>query len=59
MYDDVVFADRFRYQFALFEVGTLTELSRLLDTHIAYEIVIYKSPLTAGMAKETIFHAGL
>ena len=40
MYDDVVFADRFRYQLTMFEGGILTELSRLLDTFIAYEIVV-------------------
>ena len=39
MYDDVVFADLFRYQLTMFEIRILTELSRLLDTHIAYEIV--------------------
>ena len=40
MYDDVAFADRFRYQLIVFAVGILIGLSRLLHTHIAYEIVI-------------------
>ena len=40
MYDDVVFSDRFRYQLTMFEACILIGLSRLLDTHIAYEIVI-------------------
>ena len=40
MYDDMVFADRFLYQLAMIEVGVLIPLSRLLDTHIAYEVVI-------------------
>ena len=42
MYDDVVFADRFRYQLATFEVCILIGLSRLLVTHIAYESYIKK-----------------
>ena len=40
MYDAVVFADRFRYQSTMFQVCTWIMLSRLLDTHIAYELVI-------------------
>ena len=40
MYDDIVFADRFRYQLTMFEVYVLIWLSGLLYTHIAYEIVI-------------------
>ena len=32
--------DRFRYQLTMFEVCTLIRLSRLLNTHIAFEIVI-------------------
>ena len=46
MYDDVVFDDQFRYHLTMFEVCILIELSRLLDTHIAYEIAIYK--ITTG-----------
>ena len=41
-YNDVVFDDRFQYQLTMFEVCILTGLSRFLDTHIAYEIAIYK-----------------
>ena len=37
MYDDVVFADRFRYPLAKFGIRVLIELSRLLHAHIAYE----------------------
>ena len=37
MYDDAVFADRFRYQLAMFGVRVLIGLSRLLHDHIAYE----------------------
>ena len=40
MYDDVVFADRFRYQLTMFVVCVLIWLSPLLYTNIAYEIVI-------------------
>ena len=40
MYDDMVFNDRFWYQLTMFEVCIFTGLSRLLDTHIAYEIAI-------------------
>ena len=39
-YDDMVFADRFRYELTMFKVCIFTGLSRLLDTHISYEIVI-------------------
>ena len=46
MYDDMVFNDRFSYQVFMFEVCIFTGLSRLLDTHIAYEIAIYK--ITTG-----------
>ena len=42
VYDDVVFDHRFRYQLTMFEVCLLIELSRLLDTHIEYEIAIWK-----------------
>ena len=37
MYDDAVFADRFRYQLTMFEILVLIGLSRLLHAHIAYE----------------------
>ena len=40
MCNDVVYADRFRYQLAMFEVRILIGPSRLLDTHIAYKIAI-------------------
>ena len=40
MYNDVVFDDRLRFQLTMFEVCILIGLSRLLDTHIAYEIAI-------------------
>ena len=59
MYDDEIFHDRFRYPWTMFEVCAMIWLSRLLYTHIAYEIVIYKSPLITGMMRETISHAGL
>ena len=42
MYSDVVFAVRLQYQLTMYEAYTLIVLFRLLDTHIAYEIVIYK-----------------
>ena len=38
MYDDAVFAIRFRYQLAIFRMRVLIWLSRLLHAHIAYEI---------------------
>ena len=60
MYYDVDFADGFRYQLTMYEAYILIGLSRLLDTHIAYEIVIKKkSPQAAGMMRETISHIGL
>ena len=40
MHDDMVFNDRFWYQLTMFEVCIFTGLSRILDTHIAYEIAI-------------------
>ena len=40
MYNDEVFADRFRYQLTMFEVCILIGLSRLFHAHIAYEIVL-------------------
>ena len=38
MYDDVLFADRFRYQLTMFGIRLLIGLSRLHHAHIAYEI---------------------
>ena len=38
IYDDAVFADRFRYQLTMFGIGVLIGLSRLIHTHIACEI---------------------
>ena len=38
MYDDVVFADRFRYPLAMFGNRDSFVLSRLLHAHIAYQI---------------------
>ena len=38
MYDDAVFADRFRYQLTLLGDSVLIGPSRLLRAHIAYEI---------------------
>ena len=38
MYDDAVFADRFRYQLTMFGFPVLIGLSRPLHAHIAYEI---------------------
>ena len=38
MYDDAVFANRFRYQLAIFGMRVLIWLSRLLHAHIAYKI---------------------
>ena len=40
IYDDVVFAERFRYQLTMYEAYILIWQLRLLDTHIAYEKVI-------------------
>ena len=40
MYDDMVFNDRFWYQLTMFEVCIFMGLSRLLDTHNAYETAI-------------------
>ena len=40
IYDDMVFNDRFWYRLTMLEVWIFTGLSRLLDTHIAYEIAI-------------------
>ena len=38
IYDDAIFTDGLRYQLTMFEVCILIGLSRLLDTHITYEI---------------------
>ena len=38
IYDDAVFADRFRYHLTMFGMWILIRQSRLLNTHIAYEI---------------------
>ena len=38
MYDDAVFAIRFRYQLIMFWICVLIWISRLLHSHIAYEI---------------------
>ena len=40
IYDDADFADRFRYHLTMFWMRILIRLSRLLNTHIAYEIAI-------------------
>ena len=40
MYDDMVFNDWFWYRLTMFEVCIFTGLSRILDTHIAYDIAI-------------------
>ena len=42
IYDNIVCADRFRYQLTMFVVCELIWLSRLLYTHIAYE-KLYKN----------------
>ena len=42
MYDDAVFADRFRYQLTMFGIRLLICLSRLLHANIAYEIDTFK-----------------
>ena len=39
-YDDLMLDDRIVYKLTMFEVCILIGLSRLLDTHIAYEIAI-------------------
>ena len=49
MNDDAVYANRFRYQLTMFEVFIFIRLSRLLDTHIAYEIAIQKSPQVTAL----------
>ena len=47
----MVFANRFRYQLAMFDVCTLIGLSRLLYNHIAYEIVNNKNWRRAGICQ--------
>ena len=42
MYDDVVFAGRFRYPLTMFGIRVLMGISRLLHDHIAYEIDTFK-----------------
>ena len=59
MYDDGVYANRFRYQLTMFEVFIFIRLSRLLDTHVAYEIAKQKSPQVTAMMRDSIFQAGL
>ena len=53
MYDDEVFADRFRYQLTTFEIPVFAKQSRLLHAHIAYEIAFAK--ITAEICR--IFHS--
>ena len=38
MYDNAVFADRFGYQLAMFDIRSLIGLYRLIHAHIVYEI---------------------
>ena len=38
IYDDAVFADRLRYQLAMFGISVLMGLSRFLHVYIAHEI---------------------
>ena len=47
MYDDAVFADRFRYHLTMFGIGVLIGLPRLIRAHIAYEI--YTAKITAAL----------
>ena len=42
MYDDAVFADRFRYTLSMFGNQTRIRLSQFLYTYIAYEVAMYK-----------------
>ena len=44
VYNDEVFADRFRYQLIMFEIRLLVRLSRLLHADIACEVAVAKSP---------------
>ena len=45
LYDDSVFADRFRYEWTMFWIPVLICLSRLLHAHIAYEIDTAEFPI--------------
>ena len=47
IYDDAVFANLFRYQLTMFGIRVLIGLSRLIHTHIAYEI--YTAKITAAI----------
>ena len=42
MYDDEVFAGRYRFQLIMLEMCVLIGLSRLFNAHIVYEIAIAK-----------------
>ena len=42
IYDEKVFADRFRYQLTMFEDRELARIYRLLHAHIAYEMAVAK-----------------
>ena len=59
MYDDAIYAYRFRYQLTIFEVFIFIRLSRLLDTHVAYEIAIQKSPQVTALMRDSRSQAGL
>ena len=59
MYADAVYANRFRYQLTMFEVFIFIRLSRLLDTHVAYEIAIQKSPRVTAFLRDSISQAGM
>ena len=53
MYDDAVFADRFRYQLTMFGIRVLIALSRILHDHITHEI--YTSKITAAFFRISYF----
>ena len=57
IYDDVAMDDRFRYQLTMFEVFIFIRLSRLLETHVAYEIAIQKSPQVTVLMRDSISKA--
>ena len=44
MDDDAGLVDRYRYQMTIFGIRVLIGLSRLIHTHIAYEIDTAKTP---------------
>ena len=48
MYDDEVFADRFRLQLTIVEMCVLTGLSGHFHAHIVYEIAVAQSPLNSA-----------